>query len=282
MSAAPATASGLTADAGSPVAEAAAPRPGRGSGAAWWMPLLLIAVVGGAWDLAVRLFHLPPYLLPAPLDVLARIVHDYPVFLRNGWATLQVILIGFAFSVVLGTALALLVVLSRTAERVVMPIIVGTQTVPMIAIAPLFVVWLGFGMTPKVLVTFLISFFPVVISTVAGLRAVEPDMIDLVRSMGGGGLLVLRKVRIPAALPQMFSGFKIAITAAVIGAIVAEFVGSDTGLGYLLVTSTATMDGTLVWSALLILIAIGVLLFVATAQVERLVIPWHVSMRARR
>lgn len=282
MNAAPATASGLTADAGSPVAEAPATRPARGSGAAWWMPLLLIAVVGGVWDLSVRLFRLPPYLLPAPLDVLARIAHDYPIFLRNGWATLQVILIGFAFSIVLGTALALLVVLNRTAERVIMPIIVGTQTVPMIAIAPLFVVWLGFGMTPKVLVTFLISFFPVVISTVAGLRAVEPDMIDLVRSMGGGSLLVLRKVRIPAALPQMFSGFKIAITAAVIGAIVAEFVGSDTGLGYLLVTSTATMDGTLVWSALLILIAIGVLLFVATAQVERLVIPWHVSIRTRR
>ena len=107
-------------------------------------------------------------------------------------------------------------------------------------------------------------------------------MIDLVRSMGGSELVVLRKVRIPAALPQMFSGFKIAITAAVIGAIVAEFVGSDTGLGFVLVTSTATMDGPLVWSALLILIAMGVLLFAATAQVERLAIPWHVSMRTRR
>jgi NitT/TauT family transport system permease protein len=247
----------------------------------FWLPVMLIIAVGLAWDLSVRLFHLPPYLLPAPLDVLARIVHDFPVFLRNGWATLQVILIGFGFSIVLGTAIALVVVLNGFAERVLMPLIVGTQTVPMIAIAPLFVVWLGFGMTPKVLVTFLISFFPVVIATVAGLRAVEPDMIDLVRSMGGGGLLVLRKVRIPAALPQMFSGFKIAITSAVIGAIVAEFVGSDNGLGYLLVTSTATMDGALIWSALLILIALGVVLFAATAQVERWVIPWHVSMRLK-
>lgn len=246
------------------------------------MPAVLIIALMVCWDLAVRLFKLPPYLLPAPLDVLARIAHDYPTFLRNGWATLQVILIGFAFSVVLGVLLALFVVLNHTAERVIMPIIVGTQTVPMIAIAPLFVVWLGFGMTPKVLVTFLISFFPIVVSTVAGLRAVEPDMIDLVRSMGGSGLAVLRKVRIPAALPQMFSGFKIAVTGAVIGAIVAEFVGSDTGLGYILVTSTATMDGPLVWSALLILIALGVLLFAAAAQIERLVIPWHVSMRTRR
>ena len=246
------------------------------------LPIVLVIAVGLAWDFAVRFFKIPAYLLPAPLDVLARIIHDYPVFLRNGWATLQVILIGFALSVVLGTAIALLVVLNSWVERVLMPIIVGTQTVPMIAIAPLFVVWLGFGMTPKVLVTFLISFFPVVIATVAGLRAVEPDMIDLVRSMGGGGVAVLRKCRIPAALPQMFSGFKIAITSAVIGAIVAEFVGSDTGLGYVLVTSTATMDGALIWSALLILIALGVVLFAATAQLERVVIPWHVSMRAKR
>jgi len=163
-----------------------------------------------------------------------------------------------------------------------MPVIIGTQSVPMIAVAPLFVVWLGFGMAPKVLVTFLISFFPVVVSTVAGLRSVEPDMIDLVRSMGGGPWRVLRNVMIPAALPQMFSGFKIAITSSVIGAIVAEFVGSDTGLGYMLVTSTATMDGPLVWAALLILIALGVLLFALTARIERLVIPWHVSMRTSR
>jgi NitT/TauT family transport system permease protein len=163
-----------------------------------------------------------------------------------------------------------------------MPIIVGSQTIPKVAIAPLFVVWLGFGMTPKVVVTFLISFFPVVVSTVAGLRAIEADMVDLVRSMGGGPHKVLLKARIPFALPQMFSGFKIAITSAVVGAIVAEFVGSDIGLGYLLLTASAAMDGTLVWSALLILVVLGVLLFVITAQIEKAVIPWHVSMRSPR
>jgi NitT/TauT family transport system permease protein len=273
------TASGL-AMAADPFAVVAAPGVRRTNGA--WLPSLLIIIVGLAWELSVRLFSLPAYLLPKPLDVLARIGHDYPTFLHNGWATLQVILIGFGCSALLGVALALVVVLNGWAERVLMPLIVGTQTVPMIAIAPLFVVWLGFGIAPKVLVTFLISFFPVVISTAAGLRAVEPDMIDLVRSMGATGLRVLLKVRIPTALPQMFSGFKIAITSAVIGAIVAEFVGSDSGLGYLLVTSTATMDGPLIWSALLILIVMGVLLFALTAQIERLVIPWHVSVRTKR
>ncbi len=247
-----------------------------------WLPLGLIVCVVLAWHFAVKLFRIPPYLLPAPVDVATQIAHDYKSFLSNGWATLRVILAGFACSVVFGTAIALFVVLNRFAERTLMPIIIGTQTVPMIAVAPLFVVWFGFGMMPKVIVTFLISFFPVVISTVAGLRSVELDMIDLVRSMGGGDLRVLAKVMIPAALPQMFSGFKIAITSAVIGAIVAEFVGSDTGLGYMLVTSTATMDGPRVWSALLILIALGVALFALTAQAERLAIPWHVSMRGAK
>ena len=134
-------------------------RPGGGTNS-FRVPLLLVVSLVVLWDLAVRLFKLPPYLLPAPFDVFARIAHDYPSFLRNGWATLQVILMGFAFSVVFGVALALLVALNRPAERIIMPIVVGTQTVPMIAVAPLFVVWLGFGMTPKVLVTFLISFFP--------------------------------------------------------------------------------------------------------------------------
>jgi NitT/TauT family transport system permease protein len=253
-------------------------QPGRNI----WLPLLLIAGVAAAWDLSVRFFHIPPYLLPAPLDVLMVIIHSYKSFLFNGWATLRVILTGFTCSIVFGSAIALLVVLNHFVERTVMPVIIGTQSVPMIDVAPLFVVWLGFGMAPKVLVTFLISFFPVVVSTVAGLRSVEPDMIDLVRSMGGGPWRVLRNVMIPAALPQMFSGFKIAITSSVIGAIVAEFVGSDTGLGYMLVTSTATMDGPLVWAALLILIALGVLLFALTARIERLVIPWHVSMRTSR
>ena len=268
----------------------AAATPARPMRASWsrgrvanvMAPVLLIAAVALAWDLSVRLFHLPSYLLPAPGDVLARIVYDRALFVRNGLATLWVILAGFAISVVLGTALALFVELNRIAERVLMPLIVGSQTIPKVAIAPLFVVWLGFGFTPKIVVTFLISFFPVVISTVAGLRAIEPDMLDLVRSMGANPLKVLLKARLPTALPQMFSGIKIAVTSAVVGAIVAEFVGSDVGLGYLLLTSTASMDGSLVWSALLILVAMGVLLYVAIVQVERLAIPWHVSMRSRQ
>ena len=244
------------------------------------LPAVVLVAVIAAWAGAVHIFAIPDYLLPSPEKVVARIAHDRALFWKHSLATLSVILIGFGVSVVFGIALALAVVLNRTAERALMPLIVGSQTIPKIAIAPLFVVWLGFGLSPKVAVTFLITFFPVVVATIAGLKATEPDMLDLVRSMGASEAKTMLKVRIPAALPQVFSGLKIAITSAVVGAIVAEFVGSDAGLGYLLLTSTATLDGVLVWSALLILVVIGIALFAAIAAIEKAVIPWHVSMRS--
>ena len=245
------------------------------------LPVAVLLAVIAAWAGAVQVFGIPDYLLPAPDKVLQRIVHDRALFWKHSLATLSVIVIGFLVSVVFGVALALAVVLNRTAERALMPLIVGSQTIPKIAIAPLFVVWLGFGLEPKIAVTFLITFFPVAVATIAGLKAVEPDMLDMVRSMGAGPLKAMWKVQIPTALPQVFSGLKIAITSAVVGAIVAEFVGSDTGLGYLLLTSTATLDGALVWSALLILVVIGIGLFAIIARLERAVIPWHVSIRTR-
>jgi NitT/TauT family transport system permease protein len=243
------------------------------------LPLGLLAAVVFAWWAGVKLFGIPEYLLPSPGAVAERFSKDYDLLFRHAGATLSVILIGFGVSVVVGLGLALLVVLYPIAERMVMPLIVGSQTIPKVAIAPLFVVWLGFGLAPKVAVTFLIAFFPVVISAVTGLKSVENDMLDLVRSMGARTWKEVWKVRLPTALPQIFSGFRIAITSAVVGAIVAEFVGSDSGLGYLLLTSTATLDGSLVWSALLMLVAIGIALFVAVVKIERLVIPWHVSIR---
>jgi len=258
----------------------AAPRFDAGRALNILLPLLLLFAVLGVWWASVKLFAIPEYLLPAPDAVARRIVADADLFARHARSTITVVLLGFVLSTVLGVALALAVVLNRTVERTLMPLIVGSQTIPKVAIAPLFIVWLGFGLEPKVAVTFLISFFPVVVSSVAGLKAVENDMLDLVRSMGAGSVKSILKVRIPTALPSIFAGLKIAICSAVVGAIVAEFVGSDTGLGYLLLTSTATLDGTLTWAALMILVATGITLFVAVVQLERFLIPWHVSIRA--
>jgi NitT/TauT family transport system permease protein len=244
------------------------------------LPATAVIVLLVLWTAAVRIFEIPDYLLPAPLDVVKRIGRDWHMLARHAAYTVQSVLIGFSAGVLVGVPLAFAVVLSRSVERVMMPFLVMSQTIPKVAIAPILVVWLGFGLLPKIAIVFLISFFPIVVSTVVGLKSVESDMIDLVRSMGAKTLKIMLRVRAPSALPQMFAGFKIAICLSVVGAIVGEFVGSDRGLGYLLLTSTGTLDGTLVWSALFILIGIGIILFATVSKLERLALPWHVSIRA--
>jgi NitT/TauT family transport system permease protein len=244
------------------------------------VPVLATAGALVMWAAVVRIFDVPDYLLPAPQAVAARIIKEWSLLWKHGLYTLLSVLTGFAAGVAIGVPLAFAIVLSRSVERVTMPFLVMSQTIPKVAIAPILVVWLGFGILPKIAIVFLISFFPIVVSTVVGLKSVETDMIDLVRSMGARTVKIMLRVRGPSALPQMFAGFKIAVCLAVVGAIVGEFVGSDRGLGYLLLTSTGTLDGSLIWSALFVLIAMGVTLFAIVSKLERLAIPWHVSVRA--
>jgi NitT/TauT family transport system permease protein len=243
------------------------------------IPLVAIFVAIALWAALVHAFAIPDYLLPAPQVVAARMIKDWPVLWKHGVYTLFSVLTGFAAGVAIGVPIAFAIVLSRSMERLMMPFLVMSQTIPKVAIAPILVVWLGFGILPKIAIVFLISFFPIVVSTVVGLKSVETDMIDLVRAMGGSTAKIMLRVRAPSALPQMFAGFKIAVCLAVVGAIVGEFVGSDRGLGYLLLTSTGTLDGPLVWAALIVLIAMGMTLFAIVSLIERLAIPWHVSMR---
>ncbi len=243
------------------------------------LPLVAIAAALALWAAVVAIFSVPDYLLPSPQAVAARIVKDWPILWKHGIYTLGSVLSGFAASIAIGVPIAFCIVLSQSIERLAMPFLVMSQTIPKVAIAPILVVWLGFGILPKIAIVFLISFFPIVVSTVVGLKSVETDMIDLVRSMGARTGKIMLRVRAPSALPQMFAGLKIAVCLAVVGAIVGEFVGSDRGLGYLLLTSTGTLDGPLVWAALLVLIAMGMALFAIVSRIERLAIPWHVSVR---
>ncbi|HLI13747.1 MAG TPA: ABC transporter permease [Alphaproteobacteria bacterium] len=254
--------------------------PGGGRIAPLLTPVAGILAVLAAWALVTGLFKIPDYLLPAPLDVARRLARDWASILAQAEFTLGATLAGFLVSVAIGVPLAFCIVLSRAAERALMPMFVMSQTIPKVAIAPILVVWLGFGMVPKIAIAFLIAFFPIVVSTVTGLKSVELDMLDLVRSMGAGTLKIMLRVRVPTALPHMFAGFKVAICLAVVGAIVGEFVGSDRGLGYVLLTATGSLDGTLVWSALIVLVAIGIALYAIVARIERVAIRWHVSVRA--
>jgi NitT/TauT family transport system permease protein len=233
------------------------------------------------WEFGARLGHVPEYLLPPPSKIAVTLVTDWYVIYLNIAPTLVSILGGFALSVVLGVPLATLIVFSRVAERVLYPPMVASQAIPKVAVAPLFIVWMGYGITPKIWIAFLIAFFPIVIDTVVGLRSVPPEMLQLGRSMGGGTLRVFLKLRLPTALPNLFGGMKVAIALAVVGAITGEFVGSQSGLGYLLTSASGQMDTALVFAVLVTISVIAMILFAIIEYLERFAIPWHASMRSR-
>jgi NitT/TauT family transport system permease protein len=160
-----------------------------------------------------------------------------------------------------------------------MPVLVFTQLIPKIALAPLFIIWFGFGLFPKVFMTFLLSFFPIVIDAVVGFRSLDQEIVYLTRSMGLSGWQAFVKVRLPHALPQIFAGLKVAITLATVGAIIGEWVGADRGLGYLLLVAGGDLRTSLLFATLVVLTGIGLVLYYLMVLAERLAIPWHVSRR---
>ncbi|MDA0999707.1 MAG: ABC transporter permease, partial [bacterium] len=231
------------------------------------------------WEIAVVIFDVQKIILPPPSDIAVSLVEDWAYLLKHTWITGLEILLGFLASALLGVPAGIMMVWSRTLERTLMPIFVTSQTIPKIAIAPLFIVWFGIGMFPKVLVSFLIAFFPIVISTAVGLKTVEPEMLDLIHSMKATKWQVFSKVRIPNSLPFVFSGLKIATAFATVGAVVGEFVGSDKGLGFVLIVSNSMLETPQLFAALLPLSLIGILLYVGMAKLEKILIPWDVAVR---
>src|SRR5664279_1004850 len=246
---------------------------------AWARPVLLIVILLVLWDVAIRIFRIPPYLIPAPEAVVRQLVAEWPRLWRESLVTTYATLGGFALSIAFGVPMPLLIADSRTVESFVYPLLVFSQSIPKIAIAPLFVVLFGFGMIPKVICAFMLGFFPIVVSTVAGFKSVEPDMLDLARSMKAGRVAIFLRIALPQALPSLFAGLKVSVTLAVVGAVVGEFVGSNSGICYLLQIANGNFDLPLMFAALTLLSAIGVILFVAVDVVERLMIPWHASHR---
>lgn len=242
-------------------------------------PILVIFAALVLWEAGARVFNIPHYILPPPSQIVAVMQEKMPLLVKHGWVSTTEIMLGFLLSVVIGIPLALATFLWPAFARSVYPLLVSSQAVPKMAVAPLFIVWFGFGLMPKVLIAFLIAFFPIVINTVVGLAAIEPEKIYLARSMGLGGAATFFKIRLPNALPSIFGGLKIAITLAVVGAVVGEFVGGDAGLGYLLMSANGSMDTPLLFAGLVGLTLIGVVLFVAIEIVERFAIPWHASTR---
>lgn len=242
-------------------------------------PFLLVLFLLGLWDLAIRIFGIPAYLIPPPAKVIGQLVEQWPMLLAESWFTTEATIWGFLLSIAVGVPIAMVIAYSRVVESYVYPLLVFSQSVPKVAIAPLFVVWFGFGILPKVITAFLLGFFPVVVSTVMGFKSVESDMLDLARSMGASRLQTFFKISLPAALPAMFSGLKVSVTLAVVGAVVGEFVGSNSGIGYVLQVANGNFDLPLMFAGLVLLSVIGVLLFAVVDLIERMMIPWHASQR---
>lgn len=244
-----------------------------------WRPLAVLAAVLLVWQGVTGTGLVEPYLVPSPGSTLDVLVDQAPYLLEHAWVTTVETVVGFGIAAVIGILAAVVMAYSPTVEKTLYPILLFAQVVPKIAIAPLFVVWLGFGLGPKILVAVLIAFFPVVISMVTGLKSVDPEMLDLAATMGGGPVKTFLKIRFPSSLPHLFSGLKIAVTLAVTGAVVGEFVGANEGLGFVILQANGNLDTPMLFAGLLVMSLIGVVLFALLESAERLVLPWHASRR---
>ncbi|MBL6457392.1 ABC transporter permease [Belnapia sp. T6] len=233
------------------------------------------------WEAAVWLFQPPPILLPAPSRILTDFLDTPAYFLRQAGFTLWTTLAGFGLSVALGVALAVLVVSSRWADRIVMTVLVMLNSLPKVALAPLFVIWMGTGAEPKITIALMLAIFAIVADVVLGLRSVDPDALAMARVNHASPLSILLKIRFPNALPALFVGMKVAVSFALVGAIVGEFVGGSAGLGFVILTAQGQFDTPRVFVALVILGVMGTLLFYFVDMLERLLLPWHVSQRGQ-
>ena len=244
-------------------------------------PVAGVLVFLAIWQIGVVAYKVPAYLLPPPTMIAQTFIDEFPRLLRHGWITTYEMLGGYALAVAVALPLAIAITSSKRFDEFVMPTMLFFQVVPKVAIAPLFLVWFGVGTTPKVLVAFLISFFPIVIDAAVGLRSMSPEMNDLARSMGASRLQVFAQFRLPTSLPYLFSGLNVAATLAIAGAVVGEFVGADKGLGYLLLTTNSNMETSLMFATIVALTIIGLAFFYLVEFVESLLIPWHVTHRTR-
>ncbi len=238
-------------------------------------PILVFSGLVVAWQLAVDLLQIPQYLIPSPYRIyLVLVTQDPSRLFYHISVTLEEILIGFAIGSILGILIGAAIAYSPLVERTVYPVAVAVKVTPIIAIAPLLVVWFGPHVLSKVVIVAMISFFFPVVNTALGLRSVDSTLIDLMKSISATEWQVFVKVKFPSALPYIFSALKVAITAAVIGAVVGEYVGSVSGLGYMILLAASYVDTPLMFSLIITLSILGVLLFAAVAGIEKMVIPW--------
>lgn len=256
-------------------------RPGAGVGTLRriGVPALFAVLVLGAWQVYAAASGIGSATLPSPTDVASALASNFSLLMSNAGTTLAEVLLGYAAAIAIALPIAALIRSSRLVERAVYPWLVVSQTIPIPAIAPVIVLWTGFDIRPKLIVIVLVCFFPIVVNTVDGLRAGEDDVAELLRSLGASRWQRFRLAQLPPALPLIFSGLKIAAALSVIGAVFAEWVGSSSGLGYLILQANAQLETSIVFAAVVLLALIGVALFALVATAERLALPWYRATR---
>ena len=236
--------------------------------------VVIILAAIGLWELVVRLGHVPEYLIPAPSEVAADFKSDWTVLEPSLVVTLKEIALGFAISVAAGVGLAVLLHLSPTLRRAVYPLLIASQTIPVIVLAPILVILLGYGIMPKLIIVALICFFPIVVNGIDGLRSVDEDLIRMMLTLNGTRWSIFRRVEFPAALPSIFSGIRIAATFAAIGAVFGEWSGANIGLGYVMLAATPNLLTARIFAAIVLLTVVALALFGLVSVLERVFVPW--------
>jgi len=243
-------------------------------------PVAVIVVLLGIWEIAAQWdwiadgLNIQDFLVPAPSDIASSLWNDRSLLLDDTWVTLREVLLGFLCALVAGLVFAIVLHLSDTLRRAFYPLLVASQTIPPVAIAPILVVWFGFGLGPKVLLIALVCFFPVTVNTLDGLRSVDPQLITMMRTLGAGRWQILCRVELPSALPFFFSGTKIAVAVAVIGAVFAEWAGASSGLGHQILIASSNLLTARMFAAITLLSVMAILLFALVSLIERRVVTW--------
>ena len=241
----------------------------------WSLPLLLLALFFVAWEVAVLVSDTPAWMLPKPTAVWDAFVDNRALLWRHTRVTLVEVLLGFGVALVAGVAIGVLIDTSAIVERALYPLIIASQTIPMVVLAPLLLIWFGYGLTPKIIVAALIAFFPITVSTVDGLRAADREVMSMLRAFGASRWERFRMAKLPAALPSIFSGARIGIAVSVIAAVFGELVGASEGLGYLMQRDSSQFQTARVFASIFILALMGVGLFGLIGLLEKLLLPWR-------
>jgi putative hydroxymethylpyrimidine transport system permease protein len=245
----------------------------------WWPPLALLAATVAVWELVVRVARVPEYLFPAPTAVASSLADDAGLLGRATLVTAREIVLGYLLAVAVAVAIAVVLHFSAALRRALLPLLVLSQTVPTVLLAPILAILLGYGIEPKLIVVAVVCFFPIVVNTVDGLRSADQELVRMMRTLHGGRLAIFRRVELPGALPAIFSGARVAATYAAVGAVFGEWAGSSAGLGFVILQSQPALETARIFAAVLVLSVLALALYALVSLAERLLVPWQPEAR---